>query len=396
MPTKMNDVFILSATRSPIGRFGGAFRSLSPAKIAAPILRSALDQSVVPDLSPDLILMGHVLKGGHGQLVPRQAAKLGGIPHSVDAVGIDMVCSSGMMSLIAGTAFIQSGASNLVLAGGVESMSDTGFALSSSARWGYKYLPGQGEAAVDLLHRDGLSDPTSGEAMGLQAERLAQALRVSRRELDAVAAESHSRAHRATLNGGFDAEITPIPTRKGNLEQDEGIRSGTTIETLADLRPVFLQDGLLTAGNSSQISDGAAALLLASGKFVRDYGLRPIARIHGSAWAAGTWDRFIEVPAEAARRALGVTGMCVDDIDLYENNEAFALSTVLFVRDLGIDPGVLNVNGGAIALGHPIGCSGARIVVTLLHALRTHGKSLGLAALCHGTGGGTAVVVECL
>lgn len=396
MPTKMNDVFILSATRSPIGRFGGAFRSLSPAKIAAPILRSALDQSVVSDLSPDLILMGHVLKGGHGQLVPRQAAKLAGIPHSVDAVGIDMVCSSGMMSLIAGTAFIQSGASNLVLAGGVESMSDTGFALSSSARWGYKYLPGQGEAVVDLLYRDGLSDPTSGEAMGLQAERLAQALRVSRRELDAVAAESHSRAHRATLNGGFDAEITPIPTRKGNLEQDEGIRSGTTVETLADLRPVFLQDGLLTAGNSSQISDGAAALLLASGKFVRDYSLRPIARIHGSAWAAGTWDRFIEVPAEAARRALGVTGMCVDDIDLYENNEAFALSTVLFVRDLGIDPGILNVNGGAIALGHPIGCSGARVVVTLLHALRTRRKSLGLAALCHGTGGGTAVVIECL
>lgn len=392
----MNDVFILSATRSPIGRFGGAFSSFSPAEIAAPILRSALDQSVVPDLSPDLILMGHVLKGGHGQLVPRQAAKLAGIPHSVDAVGIDMVCSSGMMSLIAGTAFIQSGASNLVLAGGVESMSDTGFALSSSARWGYKYLPGQGEAVVDLLYRDGLSDPTSGEAMGLQAERLAQALRVSRRELDAVAAESHSRAHRATLNGGFDAEITPIPTRKGNLEQDEGIRSGTTVETLADLRPVFLQDGLLTAGNSSQISDGAAALLLASGKFVRDYSLRPIARIHGSAWAAGTWDRFIEVPAEAARRALGVTGMCVDDIDLYENNEAFALSTVLFVRDLGIDPGILNVNGGAIALGHPIGCSGARVVVTLLHALRTRRKSLGLAALCHGTGGGTAVVIECL
>lgn len=392
----MNDVFILSATRSPIGRFGGAFRSLSPAEIAAPILRSALDQSVVPDLSPDLVLLGHVLRGGHGQLVPRQAAKLAGIPDSIDAVGIDMVCSSGMMSLIAGAAFIQSGASNLILAGGVESMSDTRFALSSKARWGYKYLPGQGEAVVDLLYRDGLSDPTSGEAMGVQAERLAQALCISRRELDAVAAESHSRAHWATLNGGFHAEITPTPTRKGNLEQDEGIRSGITVETLADLRSVFVQDGLLTAGNSSQISDGAAALLLASGKFVRDYSLRPIARIHGSVWAAGTWDRFVEVPAEAARRVLGETGMLVEDIDLYENNEAFALSTVLFVRDLGIDPGILNVNGGAIALGHPIGCSGARVVVTLLHALRAHGKSLGLAALCHGTGGGTAVVVECL
>ena len=390
----MNEVFILSATRSPIGRFGGTLRSLSPAEIAAPVLRSALEQSVVQDLLPDLILMGHVLRGGHGQLVPRQAAKLAGIHHSVDAVGIDMVCSSGMMSLIAGAAFIQSGASNLILTGGVESMSDTGFALSSKARWGYKYLPGQEEAVVDLLYRDGLSDPTSGEAMGVQAERLAQTLRVSRRELDVVAAESHSRAYMATLNGNFDAEITPIPNRKGSLERDEGIRPGTTIETLAGLRSVFVQNGLLTAGNSSQISDGAAALLLASGKFVRDYSLRPIARIHGSAWAAGTWDRFIEAPTKAARRALKVTDMRVADIDLYENNEAFALSTLLFIRDLGIDPGILNVNGGAIALGHPIGCSGARIVVTLLHALRTHGKSLGLAALCHGTGGGTAVVVE--
>jgi acetyl-CoA C-acetyltransferase len=392
----MNDVFVLSATRSPIGRFGGALRSLSPAEIAAPVLRSALDQFTLPDLLPDLILLGHVLRGGHGQLVPRQAAKLAGVPHSVDAVGIDMVCSSGMMSLIAGAAFIQSGASNLILAGGVESMSSTRFTLSSKARWGYKYLPGPGEAVVDLLYRDGLSDPTSGEAMGVQAERLAQAISISRRELDAVAAESHSRAHMATLNGGFNAEITPIPTRKGNLEQDEGIRSGTTVETLGDLRSVFVRDGLLTAGNSSQISDGAAALLLASGKFVRDYSLQPIARIHGSAWAAGTWDRFVEVPAEAARRVLEVTGMLAEDIDLYENNEAFALSTPLFVRSLGIDPEVLNVNGGAIALGHPIGCSGARIVVTLLHALRAHGKSLGLAALCHGTGGGTAVVVECL
>ena len=392
----MNDVFVLSAVRSPIGRFGGAFRSFSPAEIAAPVLRSALDQSTVPDLLPNLVLMGHVLGGGQGQLVPRQAAELAGIPNSVDAVGIDMVCSSGMMSLIAGAAFIQSGASNLILAGGVESMSDARFALSSKARWGYKYLPGQGEAVEDLLYRDGLSDPANGEAMGLQAERLAQKQRISRRELDTVAAESHSRAHRATLRGEFNAEIVPIPIRKGILEQDEGIRPGTTVESLADLRSVFVQDGLLTAGNSSQISDGAAALLLASGKFVREYSLSPIARIHGSAWAAGTWDRFIEVPAEAARRALEATGMRVEDVDLYENNEAFALSTLLFVRDLGIDSRILNVNGGAIALGHPIGCSGARIVVTLLNALRARRKSLGLAALCHGTGGGTAIVVECL
>ena len=392
----MRDVFVLSATRSPIGRFGGALSAQSPAILAAPVFRSVLDRAAVSDRLVDLVLMGHVLGGGHGQLVARQAAKHASIPDSVNAVGVDMVCSSGMMSLMMGTAFIRSGTSNLILAGGVESMSQTGFALSSKARWGYKYLSEPKERVIDLLHRDGLSDPINGESMGVQAERLAQKVQISRQELDKVAAESHARAHSATLKGRFKAEITPIPTKKGVLEQDEGIRPETTAETLSKLWPVFAQDGVLTAGNSSQISDGSAAILLASKEFVRSHGLQPIARILGHAWIAGTWEHFVEAPIEASRRALSVAGIQVADIDLYENNEAFALSTPLFVRGLEIDPKRLNVNGGAIALGHPIGCSGARIVVTLIHALRAREKSLGLAALCHGTGGGTALVLEML
>ncbi|MXZ17299.1 MAG: thiolase family protein [Rhodothermaceae bacterium] len=392
----MRDVFVLSATRSPIGRFGGALSSQSPAILAAPVFRSVLDRAAVSARLVDLILMGHVLGGGHGQLVARQAAKHASIPDSVNAVGVDMVCSSGMMSLMMGAAFIQSGTSNLILAGGVESMSQTGFALSSKARWGYKYLSEPKEGVIDLLHKDGLSDPLNGESMGVQAERLVQKVQISRRELDEVAAESHARAHSATLQGRFNAEITPISTKKGLLEQDEGIRPDTTAETLSKLRPVFAQDGVLTAGNSSQISDGSAAILLASGEFVRSLGLQPIARILGHAWAAGVWERFVEAPIEASRRALSVAGIQVADIDLYENNEAFALSTPLFVRGLEIDPERLNVNGGSIALGHPIGCSGARIVVTLIHALRAREKSLGLAALCHGTGGGTALALEML
>lgn len=392
----MRDVFVLSATRSPIGRFGGMLSSQGPAILAAPILRSALDQAAVADQSVDLILMGHVLGGGHGQLVARQAAKHASIPDSVDAAGVDMVCSSGMMSLMMGAAFIQSGTSNLILAGGVESMSQTGFALSSKARWGYKYLSEPKECVIDLLHKDGLSDPINGDSMGVQAERLAQKIQVSRQELDEVAAESHARAYSATLQGRFKAEITSIPTKKGVFERDEGIRPETTVETLSKLRPVFAQDGVLTAGNSSQISDGSAAILLASGEFVRSHGLQPIARILGHAWTAGIWERFIEAPIEASRRALSTVGMQVSDIDFYENNEAFALSTPLFARELEIDPENLNVNGGAIALGHPIGCSGARITVTLIYALRAHGKSLGLAALCHGTGGGTALALEVL
>ena len=390
------DVYIVSATRSVIGRFGGALSLQSPAALAAPVLRSALDQAAVSDRLVDLILMGHVLGGGHGQLVARQAAKRAAIPDSVDAVSVDMVCSSGMMSLMMGAAFIQSGTSNLILAGGVESMSQTGFALSSKARWGYKYLSAPNEAVIDLLHKDGLSDPVSGESMGVQAERLAQDVQISRQELDEIAAESHARAHSAALQGRFQAEITPILTKKGILEQDEGIRPETTVETLSKLRPVFAEDGVLTAGNSSQISDGSAAILLASGEFVRDYNVQPLARMLGYAWIAGTWERFVEAPIAASRQALHNAGIQVADIDLYENNEAFALSTPLFVRELGIDSERLNVNGGAIALGHPIGCSGARIVVTLLHALKAREKSLGLAALCHGTGGGTALTLEML
>jgi len=392
----MNDIFILSAARSPIGRFGGALASLAPADLAAPILRSSLDMAAVPDQLRDLILMGHVLRGGHGQLVARQAAKVACIPDTVNAVNIDMVCSSGMMSLIMGAALIQAGAANLILAGGVESMSGAGFGISSKARWGYKYLPDSKEAVIDLLHRDGLSDPITGESMGVQAERLANRRHVNRRELDEIAAESHVRAQSATVNGQFKAEITPILTKKGALECDEGIRPETTVETLATLRPVFAKDGVLTAGNSSQISDGAAAILLASKDFVQDHGVQPIARVLGYAWAAGTWEHYIEAPAEATRRTLTSLGIHASEIDLYENNEAFALSNQLFIRELGIDSEKLNVNGGALALGHPIGCSGARIIVTILHALRGRGKSLGLATLCHGTGGGTAVALEML
>ncbi len=393
---RMKKVFILSATRSPIGRFGGALASFHPAELAAPVFRSALDHASVPDQLLNLVLLGNVLRGGHGQLVARQAAKFAGIPDSVDAVSIDMVCSSGMMSLIMGASFIRSGTSDLILAGGSESMSGSGFALSGQARWGYKYLSENQEAVIDLLHRDGLSDPMSGESMGVQAEWMAQEHKVNRLDLDKVAANSHARAHSATSRGRFQTEITPIRTKKGLLEHDEGIRPDTTVEALGLLKPIFQKDGVLTAGNSSQISDGAAAILLASEEVVKEYQFQPIAQILGYTWTAGSWERYLEAPVEAARQALSLVGLGVEEIDLFENNEAFSLSTLLFTRELGIDAEKLNVNGGALALGHPIGCSGARIIVTLTHELRARGQSLGLATLCHGTGGGTAIIIESL
>jgi acetyl-CoA C-acetyltransferase len=385
----MSDVFVVSAVRSAIGRFGGSFKDLTPPDLAAPVLAAALDRAGVEGGALDLVIMGHVLRGGHGQLVPRQAAFQAGIPKHVDAMAIDMVCSSGMAAVITAAAQIKAGEVDLVLTGGVETMSNTGFALDAGARWGYKFAPG-GALMIDLMARDGLSDPQSGEAMGEQTERLIAEEGVTRAELDSIAALSHQRAARATADGHFEDEIVGVRT----VNVDEGIRAATTTETLAALRPAFRPDGVLTAGNSSQISDGAAALLLASERAVAEYGLTPLARITGTSWAAGEPYRFPEAPIPAVEKLLKKQGKSITDYDLFENNEAFALNSILFTRRLDVELDRLNVNGGAIALGHPIGCSGARILVTLLHALRRNDYTAGLAAICHGTGGGTVTSIE--
>jgi acetyl-CoA C-acetyltransferase len=393
----MRDVFIASAVRTPIGTFGGAFQKHTPVDLAAPAMRAALDRADVDGEALDLFIFGNVLRGGHGQLVPRQAAIQAGIPASIDGYAVDMVCSSGMMSLINAATTIKAGEAELVLAGGTESMSTAGFALSSKARWGMKMLMGNGPF-VDMMQRDGLTDPFDGDAMGTQTERLAAERDVSREELDAVAAESHRRAAAATRSGAFADEITPVEyteRRETNtLETDEGIREGTTAEALSSLSPAFQKGGVLTAGNASQISDGAAALVVASEDALDAHGLEPLAKLRASAWSAGAPYRFPEAPLPAAEDVADEMDLAPSDVDLVENNEAFALNTVLMHRQLGVDDDRLNVRGGAIALGHPIGCSGARIVVTLLHALRGRDGETGLASICHGTGGGTALAVE--
>lgn len=394
----MQEVYILSAVRTPIGRFGGALKDHTAAQLGAHVMKKSLERAGVEGASLDFYVMGNVLRGGQGQLVPRQAAFEAGIPKEVDGMAIDMVCSSGMMSVISASSMIRAGEADLVLAGGMESMSGTGFYLSSRARWGYKFLMGNPEGLEDLLLRDGLSDPMSGEAMGDQTERLAAEEGVTREMLDEVAAMSHERAHTATENGFFSAELAPITYKARRetkvLDTDEGIRPENTKESLAKLRPAFSKEGVLTAGNSSQISDGAAAILLASGAAVEKFGLQPIARLMRGSWAAGESWRFIESPINAVKKIEDKLGRSVDDFDLFENNEAFALSSVLFKKKLGVSYDKLNVNGGGIALGHPIGCSGARLIVTLVHALQNRDKETGIASLCHGTGGSTAVAIE--
>ena len=394
----MQTTYIVAAARTPIGKFGGAFVDVSPVELAAQAIQAVIARAQVPADALDLYIVGNILKHGHGQLLPRQAALRAGVPEDVDGYAVDMLCSSGMTAVANADMAIRSGEADLVLAGGVESMSQAGFLLSHKARWGYKLLSGAPEPVADLLIEDGLRDPTTRELMGEETERLAQEHGVTRAELDAAACLSQQRAADATAAGKFRAEIAPVTVlQRGKpvtVETDEGIRPETTPESLAKLRPAFSPTGVLTAGNSSQLSDGAAMLLLASEKAVKTHNLTPLARILGATRHGVTPWRFVEGPIPAVQKLAAKLNLQVGDFDLFENNEAFALNNVLFRRALDIGEDRINIHGGAIALGHPIGASGARIIVTLLHALRQTGKTRGVAALCHGLGGGTALAVE--
>ena len=394
----MRDVFIVDAVRTPIGTFGGALKDHSAVDMAAHVMKASLERSGTPADALDLYVFGNILRAGQGQLVPRQAAFKAGIPDTVDGFAVDMVCSSGMLSVMQAATMIKAGEADLMMAGGTESMSGTGFYLSHRARWGYKFMMGNPEGLTDLLLYDGLTDPFSGEAMGVQTERLAKEKGITRDQLDEVAEMSHARAEQAWIDGAFDAEVAPLQYRVKrdmvDLVKDEGIRPDTTLESLGRLRPAFDKEGVLTAGNSSQISDGASALMVASEEAIKQHNLKPLARVMASSWAAGEPWRFPEAPIPAVQGVLKKTGLSIEDFGLFENNEAFSINSVLFRDMLGVSYDQLNVNGGAIALGHPIGCSGARIMTTLVHAMHRRGVDRGMAAICHGTGGGTAVALE--
>lgn len=394
----MFEVYIVAAVRTPIGRFGGVLANLSPVDLGVHVMQAALVQAGISGAALDLYIFGNVLKAGHGQLLPRQAALKAGIPNLVNGYAVDMVCSSGAIALINATTAIRAKEADLVLAGGMESMSQCGFFLSHRARWGYKLLSDKPEPLTDLLLYDGLRDATTGESMGEQTERLVLEYGFSRQDLDEMALYSHLRAAAATNRGGFRAEIVPIEikTNKGIqlIERDEGIRADTTLDRLAQLPPAFQKNGVLTAGNSSQISDGAAALILASQSALERYGLKPIAKVLGGTWTGGETWRFPELSIWAVKKLLAKLDRSIADFDLFENSEAFAINNLLFTKILDVAIDRLNVNGGAIALGHPIGASGARIVVTLLNALKERDLTLGLASVCHGTGGGTAIAIE--
>ena len=391
------DVVILGACRTAIGSFGGALKDLSAADLGAVVVRESLTRAgVAPDEVGDVVL-GCVLQAGAGMNVARQAALKAGVPQEVPAETINRVCGSGLQAVVHAVEAIRGGYIDTVVAGGAESMSNAPYLLKN-ARWGYRM--GNGEA-LDSMVSDGLTCAINPTHMGITAEEVAARFDVSRVDQDAFAAESQRRAAAAIAAGAFAAEIVPveIPQRKGDpvrFAVDEYPRAGSTADKLAALKPAFRKDGTVTAGNASGINDGAAAVVVASGAKARALGATPLARILGYA-VAGVDPKIMGIgPVPAVRKVLDRAGLTLDQIDLFELNEAFAAQSVAVARELRLDPAKVNVNGGAIALGHPIGASGARVLTTLIYALRARGLRYGVASLCIGGGMGIAVAVDAL
>jgi acetyl-CoA C-acetyltransferase len=386
---------ICSIARTPIGKFSGMYTSLSAVDLGGAAISAALDRAGLAPQQVDEVLFGHVIQAGQGQITARQAAVVGGIPMTVPATTINKVCLSGMAAIADAARRIQLGEAQFVVAGGMESMTNAPYLLPG-ARAGLKL----GDATlVDSLQHDGLFCAFDRCTMGESTDARNAQLGIGRWEQDEFAAASHQRAEAATNSGAFADEIVAVrvPQRRGDalvVEHDEGIRPGTTAETLAALRPAFTADGTITAGNASQISDGAAAVVVAERTAAEAAELPVLAEILSYGQSAGPDATLQERPADAMRIALKRASLSPEHLDLVELNEAFAAVGLWATRLLDLDPSIVNVNGGAIALGHPLGASGARIVVTLINALRRRGGGVGGAALCGGGGQGDALVVR--
>jgi acetyl-CoA C-acetyltransferase len=389
------EAVILSACRTPIGAFGGAFKDLSAVDLATVVIREAIARAgVAPDAVGDVV-MGCVLQAGAGMNVARQAALKAGLPVEVPAETVNRVCGSGMQAVVHAVEAIRVGYVDTMIGGGTESMSNAPYLLKG-ARWGYRM--GNVEAVDSMLH-EGLTCAMGDCHMGITAEEVASRYHVSRADQDAFAAESQRRAVQAIGEGRFRDEIVPVPVpqRKGGpvlVDTDEYPRRDTTVEKLAALRPAFRKDGTVTAGNASGINDGAAAVVVTTGKKARELDRRPLARIL-SYVSTGVDPKVMGIgPVPAVRKVVERAGLSMAEVDLFELNEAFAAQSLAVMRELGVDPARVNVNGGAIALGHPIGASGARVLTTLVYALRARKLKYGVASLCVGGGMGIAMAVQ--
>jgi acetyl-CoA C-acetyltransferase len=388
---------IISGARTPIGKISGALGSFTAMDLGGFAIKAALERAGVSPDQVDYVIMGQVLQAGQGQITARQAAAKAGVPMTVPAMTLNKVCLSGVNALYAADQMIQAGDAEVVVAGGMESMTKAPYLLPG-ARAGYRM--GNGEV-IDAMIHDGLWCAFDAVHMGAGTEKYSAQYSIDRKTQDEFAAQSHERAAAAAKDGRLAEEIVPVevPQRKGDpivVDTDEGIRPGTTVESLSALRPAFSKDGTITAGNASQISDGAAAMIVTSKAAAERLGATPIAELVGYGMVAGPDPSLMLQPAGAIKQAVEKMGKSVSDIDLFEINEAFAAVGIASMADLGISDEVVNVNGGAIALGHPIGMSGARLVITLVNELRRRGGGLGAAALCGGGGQGDAAIIRTL
>ncbi|MCQ2029227.1 acetyl-CoA C-acetyltransferase [Stutzerimonas zhaodongensis] len=391
----MQEVVIVAATRTAVGSFQGSLASIPAAALGAAVIRRLLDQTGIEPAEIDEVILGQVLTAGAGQNPARQAAIHAGLPHAVPALTLNKVCGSGLKALHLGAQAIRCGDAEVIIAGGMENMSLAPYVMPA-ARTGLRMGHGQ---LVDSMIQDGLWDAFNDYHMGITAENLVEKYGISREEQDAFAAASQQKAVAAIDAGRFQSEITPIeiPQRKGDpliFDTDEQPRAGTTAESLARLKPAFKKDGSVTAGNASSLNDGAAAVLLMSAEKAKALGLPVLARIAGYA-NAGVDPAIMGIgPVSATRRCLDKAGWSLDELDLIEANEAFAAQALSVGKELGWDARKVNVNGGAIAIGHPIGASGCRILVTLLHEMIRRDAHKGLATLCIGGGQGVALAIE--
>ena len=390
-----NDIVIISATRTAIGKFGGQFSSISAVELGTAAAKSAIQKGNIDPTLIDTVIFGQVLQAGLGQNPARQVALNSGLSHTSTALTVNEVCGSGLKSILLAAQAIRLGDAKIVLAGGMENMSLAPHLLQN------RFATKNGNCTmIDALFHDGLTDAFSNEAMGITAENLVEKYGFTRQQLDEFAAQSQQKAYQAQQNSAFDKEITPIeiPNKKIKqmviIDKDESIRPETTVESLSALRPVFKTDGVVTAGNSSGINDGAAALILTTREVANTLNLPILATLTGYA-EAGVDPSIMGIgPVPAIEKLIQRTHIPLDKVDLFELNEAFAAQSLAVIKDLKINPEKVNVHGGAIALGHPIGASGARIVVTLIHALQQYQLQTGIASLCVGGGMGVALSLK--
>ena len=388
------EVYIISAVRTPIGSFGGALKDLSATQLGAAAIKAAVEKAGIQPADVQEVLMGCVIQANLGQAPARQAAKFAGLPNEVNCTTINKVCASGMKAIAQAAQSILLGDADIVIAGGMESMSNVPF-YTDNMRWGNKY---GNTTLIDGLAKDGLTDVYDGLAMGMAAELCASECNITRNDQDAFAIESYRRSQAAWQEGKFKEEVIPvsIPQRKGDaliFEKDEE-PFNVKFDKIAALKPAFKKEGTVTAANASTMNDGAAALVLMSKEKADELSLKPIAKILSYADAEQAPQWFTTTPSLAVPKAVAKAGLKMEDIDFWELNEAFSVVGIENIKRMNLDPAKVNVNGGAVSLGHPLGASGARIIVTLINVLKQNGAKYGAAGICNGGGGASALVIE--